>query len=39
MWVGKSGEPDPVNDHLWGYGSVAPDPRSPDFLACMWVPC
>jgi hypothetical protein len=39
MWVGKSGESDPVNDHIWGYGSVAPDPKNFDFLACMWVPC
>jgi hypothetical protein len=39
MWVGKTGKPDPVNDHLWGYGSVAPDPKDFDFLACMWVPC
>jgi len=39
MWVGKSGEPNPINDHLWGYGSVALDPREFDFLACMWVPC
>lgn len=39
MWVMKSGVSDPFNDHLWGYGSVAPDPKSPDILACMWVPC
>ncbi len=39
MWVEKSGQPSPFNDHIWGYGSVAPDPRSPNILACMWVPC
>jgi len=39
MWVGKNGLQDPYNDHLWGYGSVAPDPVDPDYLVCMWVPC
>ena len=39
MWASKSGLPSPANDHLWGYGSVAPDPTSPDMFSCMWVPC
>jgi hypothetical protein len=41
MWAMRSGQTSPQNDHLWGYGygSVAPDPVSPDGLACMWVPC
>ena len=39
MWAHKSGQPSPVNDHLWGYGSVAPDPTNPDGFTCMWVPC
>ncbi len=39
MWASKSGQPSPANDHLWGYGSVAPDPTSPDGFSCMWVPC
>jgi hypothetical protein len=39
MWARKSGQPSPENDHLWGYGSVAPDPKSPDGFTCLWVPC
>ncbi len=39
MWVSKRNQPDPINDHLWGYGSVAPDPKNPDYITCMWVPC
>jgi hypothetical protein len=38
MWATKSGQTSPSDDHLWGYGSVAPDPKSPDGFACMWVP-
>ncbi len=41
IWVGvmyaeRSGQPSPVNDHIWGHGSVAPDPTSPTTLAAMW---
>ncbi|WP_088889140.1 DUF6345 domain-containing protein [Leptolyngbya ohadii] len=39
MWANKSGQPSPVNDHLWGCGSVAPDPTPADGFTCMWVPC
>ena len=39
LWVGNEGQPDPFNDHLWGYGSVAADPVDPSYISCMWVPC
>jgi hypothetical protein len=39
LWVGNEGQPDPFNDHLWGYGSVAADPADPSYISCMWVPC
>jgi hypothetical protein len=39
MWASKSGQPSPADDHLWGYGSVATDPTSPDSFTCMWIPC
>ncbi|HKH17960.1 MAG TPA: DUF6345 domain-containing protein [Solirubrobacteraceae bacterium] len=38
MWVAKAGA-DPRSDHLWGHGSVSPDPTSPTVLACMWTTC
>jgi hypothetical protein len=38
MWASKSGQTSPANDHLWGYGSVAPDPTSPDGFTCIWSP-
>lgn len=38
MWVTKAGA-DPRLDHLWGHGSVSPDPTSPTGLACMWTTC
>lgn len=40
MWPTKSGQQSPRNDHLWGYGSVAPDPEVPGLaFTCMWAPC
>jgi hypothetical protein len=36
MYVYRSGVTSPRNDHLWGYGSVAPDPTSPNIQVCMW---
>jgi len=39
LWAYKSGTNSPYNDHLWGYGSVAPDPVLPNIYVCMWVPC
>jgi hypothetical protein len=41
VWVGamyaqRSGTPGPGNDHLWGYGSVAADPTSPNVFVAMW---
>jgi hypothetical protein len=39
MWATKNGQPSPANDHLWGMGSVAPDPKDPDGFTCIWVPC
>ena len=36
MWVADTTKPSPINDHLWGHGSVAPDPHSPNLKACMW---
>ncbi|HVF13205.1 MAG TPA: DUF6345 domain-containing protein [Acidimicrobiales bacterium] len=44
IWVGamyafKSGTTSPRNDHLWGHGSVAPDPTSPNVKVCMWTTC
>jgi hypothetical protein len=36
MYVYRSGVTTPRNDHLWGYGSVAPDPTSPNVKVCMW---
>ena len=38
MWVTKAGA-DPRFDHLWGHGSVSPDPTSPSGLVCMWTTC
>jgi hypothetical protein len=38
MYVVKDGA-DPRYDHLWGHGPVAPDPRSPSTLVCMWTTC
>jgi hypothetical protein len=38
MGAAKSGQTSPINDHLWGYGSVAPDPTRPNNLWCMWWP-
>ncbi len=38
MYVTKEGA-DPRFDHLWGHGSVAPDPRSPSMVVCMWTTC
>jgi hypothetical protein len=39
MYARKGGLTSPRNDHLWGYGSVAPDPVDPDGFTCLWVPC
>lgn len=44
VWVGVmyaygSGQTSPYNDHLWGHGSVAPDPKLPDTLVAIWTPC
>jgi hypothetical protein len=39
IYAYRSGQISPFNDHLWGYGSVAPDPTSPNVIVCMWVPC
>ena len=36
MYVYKSGQTSPANDHLHGYGSVAPDPHSPNVYVAMW---
>lgn len=38
MYVTKEGV-DPRFDHLWGRGSVAADPRSPEMLVCIWTTC
>lgn len=38
MWVVKAGA-NPRSDHLWGHGSVSPDPTSPTTLVCMWTTC
>ena len=38
MYVTKPGA-NPRFDHLWGHGSVAPDPTSPSTLVCMWTTC
>lgn len=38
MTVGRSGLASPWGDHLWGRGSVAADPTSPDSLFAMWSP-
>ena len=44
VWVGtmyayRSDQTSPGSDHLWGHGSVAPDPRSPNVFVAMWTPC
>jgi hypothetical protein len=43
VWVGAmyvvAGHDDPRNDHLWGHGSVANDPRNPNMLVAMWTTC
>jgi hypothetical protein len=38
MYVVRPGA-DPRQDHVWGHGSVAPDPTSPTTLVCTWVTC
>jgi hypothetical protein len=38
MWADKGGQASPRGDHLWGCGSVAPDPREANSFTCMWVP-
>lgn len=36
VWAYRDGAPGPENDHLWGHGSVAVDPRPPDGFVAMW---
>lgn len=36
MYVYESGTTSPYNDHLWGHGSVAPDPVNPNVYVAMW---
>lgn len=38
MWATSSGS-DPSQDHLFGHGSVAPDPVNPDWLYAYWQHC
>jgi hypothetical protein len=38
MYVVRPGA-DPRQDHVWGHGSIAPDPTSPTMLVCTWVTC
>ncbi len=42
VWVGAlwgvSPGADPGNDHIWGHGSVSPDPSSPTTWIAMWSP-
>src|SRR4030095_10907827 len=39
MWAHKAGA-DPINDHLWGEGSVSADPLAPNSRTLMWAqPC
>lgn len=38
MWALKYGKPNPLDDHLWGHGLVAPDPNPPDEWWIMWSP-
>jgi hypothetical protein len=35
MWAHKSGA-DPIEDHLWGEGSVSADPLAPNSRTLMW---
>jgi hypothetical protein len=39
MYVTRAGLASAANDHLWGHGSVGPDPTSPDGLVAMWTTC
>jgi hypothetical protein len=36
MYVYRSGTTSPGNDHIWGHGSVAPDPTSPNIKVAIW---
>lgn len=36
MYVSRNGTTSPANDHLWGSGSVASDPTSPNVYVAMW---
>jgi hypothetical protein len=36
MYVYRSGQTSPANDHIWLHGSVAPDPTSPNVYVAMW---
>ncbi len=38
MTAWKSGKTSPWNDHLWGHGSVASDPSSPNSFMVVWTP-
>ncbi|TMR24989.1 hypothetical protein ETD86_02410 [Nonomuraea turkmeniaca] len=38
MWV-EGGGASPVDDHLWGFGSVSPDPVTRDAVVAMWTSC
>jgi hypothetical protein len=42
IWVGAlwgvSHGADPGNDHIWGHGSVSPDPSSPTTWIAIWSP-
>lgn len=36
MYCYRAGDASPGNDHLWGHGSVAPDPANSNVRVCMW---
>ncbi len=36
MYAYRSGTTSPGNDHIWGHGSVAPDPSLPNVYVAIW---
>jgi hypothetical protein len=39
VYAYKSGNTSPGNDHIWGRGTVAPDPKNPNIFVAIWTKC
>lgn len=38
VYAYRSGTKSPYGDHIWGHGSVAPDPHKPNVYVAIWSP-